>query len=113
MSRRIMYCVGAVACVAAVVWGAEASNGSRQSEQMVDGTLMARALIVGANASGSPQTTEVRGRTVGKDVRISIGNAVLEADEVEIVHDTSGEASSYVLRGQVRLRARLKVAEAP
>ena len=76
--------------------------------------LKARKLEVGVvpSVQGKDTTTTMRmqSRVVAKgDVEIRIGQSIISADEAEIRYGGPGEQDDVELRGNVRLKAHLKV----
>jgi hypothetical protein len=53
--------------------------------------------------------TEIRGFAVAKNVEIHVGSTVVTADEAEIRYGVAGEPDQVDLRGNVRMKAKIRV----
>ena len=71
----------------------------------VSATLRSETMEVGMETGASSAVSKV----VAKNVTIEMGEAVLKADEGQILYGAEGNLDAVELRGKVRLIAKLKV----
>ena len=72
-------------------------------------TMTYRTLETGVVPDQQDGSTTVRSRVVARNVQIEMGENILVADEAEIRYRANGDLDDVELRGNVHLKAKLKV----